>query len=101
MIPAAQVNGSSLIMERSALGADLAGPAQAQSNVTTVGVVLDGGKELLLLGPDGAQAASSTGLLEQLGLQASSGLQAAERSMRGLGGGWKRFVWEEAPRAQP
>ena len=91
-----RTSGRSLIMSRGTLGSDAApGVAQpAQSTVTTVGVITDSGDELLLLGPDGADlATSSASLLEQLGLQAAATAASAGLG-GGLGGGWKRFVWE-------
>jgi len=99
-----QLSGRTVLMTRGSLGADLGSAASAQSNVATVGVLLDGGTDLLLLGPDGASPSNSASLLEQLGLQswrdaglatpASASSTAVERSLGGLGGGFKRFRWE-------
>ena len=100
--------GRTVLFTRGALGPDTAGAAlSAQSSVATVGVLLNGGNDLLLLGPDGA-AATSSSLLEQLGLQSwreagfmsptttamAAAQTTAERSLGGLGGGFKRFHWE-------
>ena len=103
-----QLEGRTLLLSRGTLGSDAAGPtAPAQSTVTTVGVLLSA-NELLLLGPDGVPS-SNHSLLEQLGLQSwreaglswrEAGLPStaaaatAEKNVGGLGGGFKRFVWE-------
>lgn len=104
-----EVDGRALLLSRGTLGSDNAGgaTAAAQSTVSTVGVLLLSGEELLLLGPDGAQGSGGSSLLEQLGLQSwrdaglanVSAAANAERSVGGLGGGFKRFLWE--PHASP
>ena len=98
-----EVEGGALLLNRGTLGSDNAGgaAAAAQATVSNVGLLLSD-DELLLLGPDGVQGGNAGSLLEQLGLQSwrDAGLStvpaaaAAERSVGGLGGGFKRFLWE-------
>lgn len=109
-----EADGRTVLLSRGTLGSDTAGPASpAQSTVTTVGVLITS-DELLLLGPDGVSRSSDHTLLEQLGLQSwrEAGLSwreagmptpaststAAEKNVGGLGGGFKRFVWEPIER---
>jgi len=98
-----KVEGTTLVMSRGNLSEDAAVQPGTHpvSTVATVGLIMSS-DELLLLEPTTDAAADPTGLpsgtnlarsaLEQLGLGNTS-----SRALGGLGGGFKRFVFEEMP----
>ena len=90
-----------MLLTRRSLGDNFGdNEAAAQSTVAMVGL-LRNSDELLLLGPDGTAAGANQSLLQQLGLQSwrDAGLPpaaaaVADKNVGGLGGGFKRFVWQ-------
>lgn len=88
------VDGRSLLMTRGNLADADSQPGMHPSRTVATCGLLMGETELFLLEPTeggaAAEAAIAPRFLEQLGLSAS----AATRNMNGLGGGFKRFVYE-------
>ena len=96
-----EIEDSALLLQRGHLADANAQPGGTPQNVVaTVGMIMSN-DELLLLepshhGPTEASRAAAAPLLEQLGLSVTS---SAARGETGLGGGFKRFVFE--PMSKP